>query len=194
MYICRHDFGDTFGLCADRLETNPHHFYIFPVVPLSSHSSPHPSLLFPSPSKTSTSLSAAPSASGRLEKEDQLIEGRRRWKVRENMVGSSLSSSSSSMISCGGGGEMMPFTLMVLLQVGYAGMNIISKLAMDSGFNPFVLVTYRQIFATIATFPLAFFLERYISDGYNRFSRWKIQMLVFLAKIEPHACITKIDP
>ncbi|KAK4797096.1 hypothetical protein SAY86_029422 [Trapa natans] len=67
----------------------------------------------------------------------------------------------SSSISSGGGcNEMMPLTLMVLLQLGYAGMNIISKLAMDSGFNPYVLVAYRQIFATVATFPLAIFLER----------------------------------
>ncbi|KAL0694579.1 hypothetical protein Bca4012_061759 [Brassica carinata] len=49
---------------------------------------------------------------------------------------------------------------MVLVQIGYAGMNITSKMAMESGMKPLILVAYRQIFATIATFPVAFFLER----------------------------------
>ncbi|KAI6695427.1 hypothetical protein NL676_023137 [Syzygium grande] len=54
----------------------------------------------------------------------------------------------------------MPFLAMVIVQVGYAGMSFISKLAMDDGMNPFVLITYRQIIATVATAPFAFFLER----------------------------------
>uniref|UniRef100_A0A7N0TSI0 WAT1-related protein n=1 Tax=Kalanchoe fedtschenkoi TaxID=63787 RepID=A0A7N0TSI0_KALFE len=56
--------------------------------------------------------------------------------------------------------EYMPFAAMVLVQLGYAGMNIFSKAAMDSGMTPYVLVTYRQIFATAAIAPFAFFLER----------------------------------
>ncbi|KAF7847479.1 hypothetical protein BT93_L2915 [Corymbia citriodora subsp. variegata] len=56
--------------------------------------------------------------------------------------------------------EFVPFLAMVIVQVGYAGMMITSKLAMDSGMNPFVLVTYRQIFATLATIPFALLLER----------------------------------
>ncbi|KAF5946872.1 hypothetical protein HYC85_017100 [Camellia sinensis] len=46
-------------------------------------------------------------------------------------------------------GGTLPFLAMVIVQVGYAGMNILSKLAMDSGMNPFVHVAYRQIFASI---------------------------------------------
>ncbi|KAF7153254.1 hypothetical protein RHSIM_Rhsim01G0130100 [Rhododendron simsii] len=38
-------------------------------------------------------------------------------------------------------GDLLPFLTMVIVEVGYAGMNIISKLAMDSGMNPFVHVT-----------------------------------------------------
>ncbi|OVA13580.1 Drug/metabolite transporter [Macleaya cordata] len=49
---------------------------------------------------------------------------------------------------------------MTLVQLGYAGMNIISKLALDSGMNPFVMVAYRQIFATIILAPFAYFFER----------------------------------
>ncbi|TMW95766.1 hypothetical protein EJD97_008360 [Solanum chilense] len=58
------------------------------------------------------------------------------------------------------GNDLLPLLTMVIVQLGYAGMNIISKLAMDSGMNPFVHVAYRQIFATIAIAPFAYFLER----------------------------------
>lgn len=50
---------------------------------------------------------------------------------------------------------------MIVLQICYAGINIISKLAMQSGMNPLVLLTYRQIFGTLAIAPFAFFTERY---------------------------------
>lgn len=50
---------------------------------------------------------------------------------------------------------------MIILQICYAGINIISKLAMQSGMNPLVLLTYRQIFGTLAIAPFAFFTERY---------------------------------
>lgn len=60
--------------------------------------------------------------------------------------------------------EYMPLLTMVLVQFGYAGLNITSKLAMDSGMKPEVIVTYRQIFATIAIAPFAYFLERYFID------------------------------
>ncbi|KAM7481827.1 hypothetical protein LguiB_006410 [Lonicera macranthoides] len=58
------------------------------------------------------------------------------------------------------GADLLPFITMVLVQVGFAGMNIISKLAMDSGMNPFVHVAYRQIFASMIIAPFAYFLER----------------------------------
>ncbi|XP_027109725.1 WAT1-related protein At1g09380 [Coffea arabica] len=57
-------------------------------------------------------------------------------------------------------GGFLPFLTMVILQLGYAGMNIVSKLAMDSGMNPFVHVAYRQLFATLSIAPFAYFLER----------------------------------
>ncbi|XP_010544146.1 PREDICTED: WAT1-related protein At1g09380 [Tarenaya hassleriana] len=58
------------------------------------------------------------------------------------------------------GGDMLPFLAMVLVQIGYAGMNITSKMAMEAGMKPLILVAYRQIFATVATFPVAYFIER----------------------------------
>jgi hypothetical protein len=56
-------------------------------------------------------------------------------------------------------GDLMPFLVNVLLQVCYAGMNIISMLAMQSGMHPLVLVAYRQVFATMAIAPFAYFME-----------------------------------
>ncbi|EEF50001.1 WAT1-related protein At1g09380 [Ricinus communis] len=55
--------------------------------------------------------------------------------------------------------DFFPFLAMVIVQFGFAGMNITSKLAMDSGMKPLVLVSYRQIFATIAMVPFAYFFE-----------------------------------
>ncbi|KAL8527761.1 hypothetical protein ACS0TY_005561 [Phlomoides rotata] len=57
-------------------------------------------------------------------------------------------------------GDLVAFVSMVVVQLGYGGMNIISKLAMDSGMNPFVHVAYRQLFATLVISPLAYFFER----------------------------------
>ncbi|GLT31828.1 hypothetical protein SLA2020_065370 [Shorea laevis] len=56
--------------------------------------------------------------------------------------------------------DFLPCLAMVLVQVGYAIMNITSKLAMESGMKPLVLVAYRQIFSVIAMAPFAFFMER----------------------------------
>lgn len=57
-------------------------------------------------------------------------------------------------------GDLVAMVNMVVVQFGYAGMNIISTLAMDTGMNPFVHVAYRQIFATLVISPLAYFIER----------------------------------
>ncbi|GLT38549.1 hypothetical protein SLA2020_127920 [Shorea laevis] len=62
-------------------------------------------------------------------------------------------------------GDFMPYLAMVLVQVWYAGMNITSKLAMESGMKPLVLDAYCQIFATIVITPIAFFLERKTDPG-----------------------------
>ncbi|CAM8985772.1 unnamed protein product [Rhodiola kirilowii] len=68
----------------------------------------------------------------------------------------------------GWGKECLPFVAMVLVQLGYAGLNIFSKAAMNSGMTPYVLVTYRQIFATVAIALFAFLLERKIRPKMTR--------------------------
>ncbi|KAG5077255.1 hypothetical protein JHK82_055950 [Glycine max] len=56
--------------------------------------------------------------------------------------------------------SIIPLLAMIIVQLGYAGMNITSKLAIQSGMQPLVLVAYRQIFATISLAPFAFWFER----------------------------------
>ncbi|BAT95148.1 hypothetical protein LR48_Vigan02g158900 [Vigna angularis] len=58
------------------------------------------------------------------------------------------------------GGSVIPLLAMIVVQLSYAGMNISSKLAIQSGMHPLVLVAYRQIFATFSLAPFAYCFER----------------------------------
>ncbi|CAN4108948.1 unnamed protein product [Withania somnifera] len=58
------------------------------------------------------------------------------------------------------GKDLLPFLVMVMVQLGAAGTAIISKVVMDDGMNPYVHLSYRQIIATISIAPFAYFLER----------------------------------
>ncbi|XP_024634289.1 WAT1-related protein At5g07050 isoform X2 [Medicago truncatula] len=53
-----------------------------------------------------------------------------------------------------------PYIAMILLQFGYAGMIIISKLSLNGGMSHYVLVVYRHAFATVAIAPFAIIFER----------------------------------
>ncbi|KAG2290724.1 hypothetical protein Bca52824_050328 [Brassica carinata] len=53
-----------------------------------------------------------------------------------------------------------PFFAMVCLQFGYAGMNLVTKTVLDRGMSHYVLVAYRNAFATAAIAPIAFLSER----------------------------------
>jgi hypothetical protein len=55
-----------------------------------------------------------------------------------------------------------PYFAMIILQFGYAGMNIITKLSLNGGMSHYVLVVYRHIFATIAIAPFAIIFERLV--------------------------------
>lgn len=57
-----------------------------------------------------------------------------------------------------------PHILMVLAQIGYTFMYIITEASFNHGMNPSVYVTYRHIVAGLVTLPFAYFMERYISD------------------------------
>ncbi|KAK4721685.1 hypothetical protein R3W88_011918 [Solanum pinnatisectum] len=58
------------------------------------------------------------------------------------------------------GNELIIFVVMVIVEVAYAGIVIISKLVMEGGMNGFVQSAYWPIFATISIAPFAFFFER----------------------------------
>ncbi|XP_031486969.1 WAT1-related protein At1g09380-like isoform X2 [Nymphaea colorata] len=61
--------------------------------------------------------------------------------------------------------SFMPSLAMILTQLGFAGLNVVSKVAMNKGMNPFVMVTYRQVVATLSTAPMAYFMERMETIG-----------------------------
>jgi len=56
--------------------------------------------------------------------------------------------------------EMKAALMMVVVQVAFAGVNILYKLAASDGMNLSVVIAYRFMFATALLAPLAFFLER----------------------------------
>ncbi|XP_057971642.1 WAT1-related protein At2g37460-like isoform X1 [Malania oleifera] len=53
-----------------------------------------------------------------------------------------------------------PFIGVVFLQSGLAGMEILSKVAMNQGMSSFVLIVYRHAIATLVMSPFALFLDR----------------------------------
>ncbi|KAI3469748.1 hypothetical protein Pfo_026411 [Paulownia fortunei] len=55
-----------------------------------------------------------------------------------------------------------PHILMVLAQIGYTFMYIITEASFNHGMNPFVYVTYRHIVAGLIMLPFAYFIERKI--------------------------------
>lgn len=77
------------------------------------------------------------------------------------------------------GKAVLPFLLMVVVQLGYAGTAIISKLVMDEGMDPYVHLSYRQIFATISIAPFAYFFERKTRPKLTMFTLF----LIFLCSI-----------
>ncbi|PSS31714.1 WAT1-related protein [Actinidia chinensis var. chinensis] len=52
-----------------------------------------------------------------------------------------------------------PYVCMLLTQLIYAGMALMSKAALTKGMNPYVFVVYRQALATLVMAPFAIFLE-----------------------------------
>ncbi|RCV23730.1 hypothetical protein SETIT_5G029000v2 [Setaria italica] len=57
------------------------------------------------------------------------------------------------------GNDCVPPVAMVLVQLGFAGMNVVSKLALDAGMSPYVLIAYRNLIAAAFIAPIAYLLE-----------------------------------
>ncbi|KAG8484006.1 hypothetical protein CXB51_023234 [Gossypium anomalum] len=70
------------------------------------------------------------------------------------------------------GGRYKPFFAAVFLQVGYAGMDILSKTALNLGMSNYVLVVYRHAIATLFMAPFAAFLDKKV--------RPKMTMRIFI--------------
>jgi hypothetical protein len=56
---------------------------------------------------------------------------------------------------------MLPIS-MVLVQLIVVGMLVLSKLALNAGMSPFVIIVYRNLIAAAAIVPLAVIFERYM--------------------------------
>ncbi|XP_015055413.1 WAT1-related protein At5g07050-like [Solanum pennellii] len=65
-----------------------------------------------------------------------------------------------------------PYIALISLQFGYAGMNVITKVSLNKGMSHYVLVVYRNAFATLVIAPFALILERKI--------RPKMTLMMFL--------------
>lgn len=61
--------------------------------------------------------------------------------------------------------RLKPFIGVVFLQFGYAGMDILSKAALNKGMSNYVFVVYRHVFAFVVMAPFAVVLEKYISHS-----------------------------
>lgn len=55
---------------------------------------------------------------------------------------------------------MKPFIAVIFMQVGLAGMDILSKAALNKGMSNYVLVVYRHAVATLVIAPFAVFLDK----------------------------------
>ena len=56
-----------------------------------------------------------------------------------------------------------PFVLVLFLQAALAGMDVITKAALNQGMSNYVLAVYRHAAATIVMAPFAAILEKYVS-------------------------------
>lgn len=58
-------------------------------------------------------------------------------------------------------GRLKPYLAAMFLQVGLAGMDILSKSALNQGMSNYALVVYRHAIATLVMAPFAAILDKY---------------------------------
>lgn len=58
-----------------------------------------------------------------------------------------------------------PFFAVIFLQFGLAGMDILSKVALNEGMSNYVFVVYRHAIATAVIAPFAIILDKYLSTS-----------------------------
>ncbi|GAB2300504.1 hypothetical protein Dimus_034547 [Dionaea muscipula] len=76
-----------------------------------------------------------------------------------------------------------PFLAVIFMQFGLAGMDILSKVALNQGMSNYVLVVYRHAAATILTAPLALIFDRKIRPRLTPAIFMKILLLSLLEPV-----------
>ncbi|XP_051151034.1 WAT1-related protein At1g44800-like [Andrographis paniculata] len=76
-----------------------------------------------------------------------------------------------------------PYLSMVWVQVGYAGLYVISVVAFRRGFSHWIFVVYRHLVATLIFVPLAYFLEKKTRPKMTKSIFFKVVVLAFLEPV-----------
>ncbi|ESQ52386.1 hypothetical protein EUTSA_v10016799mg [Eutrema salsugineum] len=76
-----------------------------------------------------------------------------------------------------------PFISVVLLQVGLAGMDILSKAVLNKGMSNYVLVVYRHAVATVVMAPFAFYFDKKVRPKMTLMIFFKISLLGLLEPV-----------
>ncbi|KAJ4891832.1 WAT1-related protein [Raphanus sativus] len=76
-----------------------------------------------------------------------------------------------------------PFISVVLLQVGLAGMDILSKAVLNKGMSNYVLVVYRHAVATVVMAPFAFYFDKKVRPKMTLMIFGKITLLGLLEPV-----------
>ncbi|CAN8284918.1 unnamed protein product [Cochlearia groenlandica] len=76
-----------------------------------------------------------------------------------------------------------PFISVVLLQVGLAGMDILSKAVLNKGMSNYVLVVYRHAVATVVMAPFAFYFDKKVRPKMTLMIFFKITLLGLLEPV-----------
>ncbi|XP_013634418.1 PREDICTED: WAT1-related protein At2g37460-like isoform X1 [Brassica oleracea var. oleracea] len=76
-----------------------------------------------------------------------------------------------------------PFISMVLLQVGLAGMDILSKAVLNKGMSNYVLVVYRHAVATVVMAPFALYFDKKVRPKMTLMIFFKITLLGLLEPV-----------
>ncbi|KHN09434.1 Auxin-induced protein 5NG4 [Glycine soja] len=79
--------------------------------------------------------------------------------------------------------RLKPFIGVVFLQFGYAGMDILSKAALNKGMSNYVFVVYRHVFAFVVMAPFALILEKKVRPKMTFSIFMKIMILSLLEPV-----------
>lgn len=76
---------------------------------------------------------------------------------------------------------LKPALMMLTVQIAFASVNVLYKLAINDGMSVRVLTAYRLIFAAATTIPLALFFERFM----HSYIKLLYILFIFLFRFSP---------